>query len=187
MDAIRQYFQKFVPLTNEEWSAFQQCLVKKEISRKELLLQEGQRCDFLAFVESGLFRFYNEKNGEERITAFFFPGDFVSNYRSFLTGNVSEHHIESMKDAVVHIIHKNDLLRLYDSYQNLERIGRLIAENLYLGVASRLDSFLYATPEQRYKDLQNRNSRLLQDIPQYMLASYLGVQPETLSRIRARK
>ncbi len=79
-----------------------------------------------------------------------------------------------------------ELNSLYDKHKNIERLGRLIAENLYLMVASRLDSFMFQTPEERYKSLIERNSRLLQDVPQYMIASYLGVKPETLSRIRGR-
>jgi len=69
----------------------------------------------------------------------------------------------------------------------MERLGRFVAENLFLAVTKRLDSFLHGTPESRYQELLDRNSKLIQEVPQYMLASYLGIQPETLSRIRARK
>jgi CRP-like cAMP-binding protein len=127
------------------------------------------------------------KEGEAKITAFFFQGDFVSNYRSFLTGKPSDHFIEAMQDAAIYKINLQELKSLYDKHKNIERLGRLIAENLYLSVANRLDSFLFQTPEERYKTLIERNSRLLQEIPQYMIASYLGVKPETLSRIRTRK
>lgn len=92
-----------------------------------------------------------------------------------------------MQDSVIYKINLQELQLLYDKHQNIERLGRLIAENLYLTVANRLDSFMFETPKDRYKALIDRNSRLLQDVPQYMIASYLGVKPETLSRIRARK
>ena len=75
---------------------------------------------------------------------------------------------------------------LYNKYPKFDRLGRIIAENLYLSVAKRLDSSLYETAEDRYRDLLFRGSRLLQDVPQYMLASYLGISPESLSRIRKR-
>ncbi|MCU0435410.1 MAG: Crp/Fnr family transcriptional regulator [Bacteroidia bacterium] len=187
MEQIRNYFSKFIVLTDTEWNAFSSAIRKETCTKKQFLLQQGEECDFIAFVGEGLFRFYYLQEGEEKITAFFFPGDFVSNYRSFLTRQPSEHYIESMSDSVIYKIHRNELNALYNEYKSIERLGRLIAENLYLVVTKRLDSFLYSTPEERYKELLNRNSRLLQDVPQYMLASYLGVKPETLSRIRARK
>jgi len=92
-----------------------------------------------------------------------------------------------MQDSVIYKINLQALQDLYDKHKNIERLGRLIAENLYLIVANRLDSFLFQTLEERYKTLIERNSRLLQEILQYMIASYLGVKPETLSRIRGRK
>ena len=187
MEAIKQYFETFIKLSNEEWNDFQQCLIKERISNKTFILEEGQICDYVAFIESGMFRFYHVKNGEEKITAFSFAGDFTTNYRSFLNGLPSQHFIESMQESVIFRINKSDLLELYDKHRNLERIGRLIAENLYLGVASRLDSFHFDTPKKRYEDLRNRNPKYLEQIPQYMLASYLGIKPETLSRIRAKK
>jgi CRP/FNR family transcriptional regulator, anaerobic regulatory protein len=187
MNEIRQYFNRFLSLTDQEWADFEKCLNKETLPKKSAILEKGKICDFIAFIEAGSFRFYYEKEGEEKITAFFFKGDFVTNYRSFLTRQPSEHSIESMQDAVIYKIHRKDLQALYDKHKNVERLGRLIAENLYLIVAKRLDSFLYATPEERYHELLHRNSKLLQEVPQYMIASYLGVKPETLSRIRSRK
>lgn len=170
-----------------EWKDFESCLIKANVKNKDQILKQGELCNFIAFIQEGSFRFYFDKEGEEKITAFFFKGDFVTNYRSFLTGKPSDHFIEAMQDSVIYKINLQELQLLYDKHQNIERLGRLIAENLYLTVANRLDSFMFETPKDRYKALIDRNSRLLQDVPQYMIASYLGVKPETLSRIRARK
>lgn len=187
MEALRIYFNKFHKLNNSEWKDFESCLTKVNIANKEQILRPGEHCNFIAFIHEGSFRFYYDKEGEEKITAFNFQGDFVSNYRSFLTGKPSDHYIEAMQDAVIYKINLQELNSLYDKHKNIERLGRLIAENLYLMVASRLDSFMFQSPEERYKALIERNSRLLQEVPQYMIASYLGVKPETLSRIRRRK
>lgn len=186
MEALRAYFNRFAPLTDTEWDDFAACITIQTFRKREFLLRQGELCDFLAFIGEGACRFYYEKEGVEKVTAFFFQGDFVTNYRSFLNNRPSEHFIETMSDAKVYVISKTDLHRLYDKHQAIERLGRLIAENLYLTVAQRLDSFMHDTPEERYASLLNRNSRLLQEVPQYMIASYLGVTPETLSRIRAR-
>lgn len=187
MEFIRQYFNKFIYLNDSEWTDFEKCIKKSNILKNEQILKQGEYCNFIAFIQEGSFRFFYDKDGEVKITAFFFPGDFVSNYRSFLTGQASDHFIEAMQDAIIYKINLLEIKSLYDKHKNIERLGRLIAENLYLSVANRLDSFLFQTPEERYKSLINRNSRLLQEVPQYMIASYLGVKPETLSRIRTRK
>ncbi|MFN5831321.1 MAG: Crp/Fnr family transcriptional regulator, partial [Bacteroidota bacterium] len=98
-----------------------------------------------------------------------------------------EHNIEALTDGVIYRIKLAQLQKLYDKHQTLERLGRLVAENLYLTVANRLDSFMFQSPADRYNELVKRNSKLLSEIPQYMIAAYLGISPETLSRIRARK
>ncbi|MGF1635822.1 MAG: Crp/Fnr family transcriptional regulator [Cyclobacteriaceae bacterium] len=187
MDEIRKYFNNFLVLSDAEWLDFESCLMQQDIAKKETLINEGQVCDFIAFIAQGTFRFYVVKEGEEKVTAFFFKGSFVTNFRSFLTEQPSEHFIEALQDSVVYKMPKKDLHRLFDKYPNLERLGRMVAENLYLGVAKRLDSFLFLSPKERYEELFKQNSRLPEEIPQYMIASYLGVKPETLSRIRARK
>ncbi len=187
MEVIRNYFNQFLALSDEEWKAFEQCLSKERIHKKEFLLKEGQVGDFIAFVAEGSMRFYVLREGEEKVIAFFFAGSFVSNYRSFLTNLPSDYYIEVLQDALIYRIRKNELVALYDQFPKIERLGRLIAENLYLMVAKRLDSFLYKTPKERYEELLAQNSRLPEEVPQYMIASYLGVKPETLSRIRARR
>lgn len=187
MEIIRKYFDQFLPLNDREWNAFEKCLSKEEVKKKEFLLKEGQVGDFIAFVAEGSLRFYVLREGEEKVIAFFFAGSFVSNYRSFLTNLPSEYYIEVLQDTLIYRIRKNELVNLYDQFPKIERLGRLIAENLYLMVAKRLDSFLFKSPKERYEELLAQNSRLPEEVPQYMIASYLGVKPETLSRIRARK
>lgn len=187
MENLRIYFNKFLKLSDIEWADFENCLTKVDIKKREQILRKGEHCNFIAFIQKGSFRFYIDNEGEEKITAFFFNGDFVTNYRSFLTRKPSDHYIEAMQDSVIYKINLQELQSLYDKHKNIERLGRLIAENLYLMVANRLDSFMFQSPSDRYKELTERNSRLLQEIPQYMIASYLGVKPETLSRIRGRK
>lgn len=174
-------------LTDEEWGDFASFLKEEKYKKKDFLIRQGETCDFIAFIGEGIYRFYHVQDGEEKITAFFSAGDFVTNYRSFLTGCPSEHYIESLKPSLIYKLHRKDLYSLYDKHKNMERLGRMIAENLFLTVTQRLDSLLHNNPEDRYQELQNRNSKLLQEVPQYMLASYLGVKPETLSRIRKRR
>ena len=186
MEDIRAYLTQFVAMNEEEWSALSYCFRKQILSKKSYLLREGEICDFVAFIHDGAFRYYHVKEGVEKVTGFFFPQNTVSDYSSFLSQTPSRHFIEAIADSTVYKLYKRDLLELYDRFPTIERIGRLVAEGLFLSVDKRLNSFLFMSPEERYHELVSRNPQLVQQVPQYMIASYLGVEPETLSRIRRR-
>ncbi len=186
MHRIRIFFEQLLPLTDEEWASMEKLFQREVCEKKSRLLEQGEVGDFVAFAESGLYRFFQIREGAERVTAFFFPGDFISNYRSFVTHEPSEHYIQCIEGGVIWKLKRSDLHRLFSQSKTFERLGRLMAERLYVAVAKRLDSFQSETPEERYLALLKKGSRLIQDIPQYMLASYLGISPESLSRIRKR-
>ena len=186
MPEVKDYLQPLLPITDREWGALRDRLTPEHYAKQEKVITEGQQCNAIYFIARGCFRFYTIREGNEEVTAFFFADSFMSNYRSFLTGAPSEHYIEALRDSVVYSLQKRDLTTLYDRYKTFERLGRYLAENTYLAITGRLDSLLNSSPEERYRALVSNQSRLLQEIPQYMIASYLGVKPETLSRIRAR-
>jgi CRP-like cAMP-binding protein len=83
MNQIRVYFNNFLRLTGEEWDDFASFLKEEKYGKKEFLIHQGDQCDFIAFIGEGIYRFYYVREGEEKITAFFSAGDFVTNYRSF--------------------------------------------------------------------------------------------------------
>ncbi len=186
MQEVRTFVEKFVKTSDEEWAAFRNKLQFKEFDKDELFLKEGEVCKHALFITEGAFRFYKIVDGNELVTAFFFTGDYLSDYQSFLTQSPSNYYVQALRSSKVYLISKKDLTELYNNYPNFEKLGRLFAERLFLTMNRRLDTFLYETPEGRYAELVNRNSKLLQEVPQYMIASYLGVKPETLSRIRKR-
>ncbi|MCB9245045.1 MAG: Crp/Fnr family transcriptional regulator [Flavobacteriales bacterium] len=183
---IKAFFDSLQPLPDTEWKAFESCFERMTFQKEEELLSEGRACDFIGFIESGVIRFFQVKDGTEKVTAFWFSGDFLSNYRSFLSGQASDHYIQALTDGSYYRLKREALLKLYDQFPLIDRLGRLMAERLYLMVTNRLDNLLSQTPEERYMQLQSKNSKLLQEIPQYMVASYLGISPESLSRIRKR-
>ncbi|MPQ48951.1 cyclic nucleotide-binding domain-containing protein [Marinifilum sp. N1E240] len=186
MDKIRQHFEQLVPLSEEEWEDISKGFYRQECAKGELILSQGDECDFIAFIEIGLFRFYHVKDGSEKIITFWFSGDVFSEYRSYITHTPSTNYIESMQDGIIWKIKREHMLDLYDKYPNLERLGRKFAERTYLKLADRLDSFLQDSPKERYLDLLNRNPNFVQEIPQYMIASFLGISAESLSRLRKR-
>lgn len=186
MERIRAYFNHLYVLNDKEWKAMEECFELIQFKKSDLILRQGRPHDYLGFINEGILRFYFLDQGKEKITAFWFSGDFFSNYRSFLSGQPSTHFIEALDEGSYWRLSKDKLEGLYNKYENIQRLGRLMAERLYLIITDRLDSSMVLTPEDRYKTLQNSGSTLLQSVPQYMIASYLGVSPETLSRIRKR-
>lgn len=143
-------------------------------------------CDFIAFISCGSLCYFYDDDGDEKVTGFFFEGDAACDYASFLSNAVSNHTIEAITDVSYFKLMKVDLEKLYDQDKTFERMGRLISEKLFLSMDRRLNSLLHQSPEERYLSLTKRNPKLIQEVPQYMIASYLGVKPETISRIRAR-
>lgn len=181
---LKKAFEQLVPLTNEEWEAVEICLLERTFKKGELLCRFGQTEQYLSIIVEGVCRAYYNKNGEEISVGFMFPNHYVSAYYSFLTQRPSLMAIEAVSSVLVISIHENDLVALCDRYKNMERLGRLNAERIYRRKEEREIAFLTMSATERYVDLQTRYPQLLQSIPLKHLASFLGIQPESLSRIR---
>lgn len=125
-------------------------------------------------------------NGVENNTYFSFENEWISSYSSFLSHTPSTIYIEAMEPTQVLALNYDDLHCLYDRFRTAERFGRLIAEYLYTCLETRAYSLLINSPEERYIDALNNNSILFERVSQRYIASYLGIAPESLSRIRKR-
>lgn len=160
--------------------------MKREIVKKgDFIVTTSQVCNFIGFIESGLFRMYSNSDGIENIVAFFKEETFISEYVSFLTRQKAVYEIQALENSVIYKLYYNDLNKLYKEYPEYERAGRLVAEDLYISLSKRNLSLLAITPEERYQHYISSSS-LINRLPQYMIASYLGITPEALSRIRKR-
>lgn len=186
MDEITSRISKLISLNEEEWKILQTGLKKVSYDKGDLILSEGEHCDFIAFIDSGIYRYYHIKNGIEKVTAFWFEGDVLSNYKSYLTDTPSTHFIEAMKPGIVWKIKRDYIKKHYKGSEKFNELGRIITENIFLSTALRLDNFIQNSPQERYLELYNRNPSILEVCPHYMIASYLGITPESLSRIRKR-
>lgn len=186
MDQIRAYFENLAPLSEDEWGIMRKGFLQVKCSKGELILSQGDECDFVAFVEKGIFRYYHVKDGKEKVNDFWFTGEFFSDYRSYLTHSPSYNYIESMREGVIWKLKRSYLLEVYEKYPSLNVLGRKITEQIFLIVASRLDEIHHNTPKEHYLNILKRHPKFVQEIPQYMLASYLGISPESLSRLRKR-
>jgi CRP-like cAMP-binding protein len=187
-EALRQALNQTVHIANDEWEAFEPHIQAKKIKKKANLIEEGQICSHIHFILRGSMRQYHNVGGEEKTTFFFFDNHFACNYESFLTQQPSDVTIEAMEDCEVLYFSREVMYRLYRLYPKYETMGRMLAEGVYMCAMERLKTFLLNSPEERYRRfLQHYDAPIiLERVPQHYIASYLGITPVSLSRIRAR-
>ena len=183
---IRIELSKYVNLTEKEWLAFSKLLIIKKYKKGEFFLKEEDYCNYVGFVDKGLLNFFYLIDGVEHMRGFFSPNNFISNYPCFLLGNKSKFYIKALKNSSITLIHKNDLFLLYKQLPKIQELSRNVVENLYIEISEKYESFFLKTAEERYLELINSEPNIIKTVPQYMIASYLGITPEGLSRIKKR-
>ncbi len=182
-------FQKFaekIELTEEEKKLSRSFFIPKKLRRKQYLLQEGDVCKYVAFVEKGLLRsFAVDDKGHEHITQFAFEGWWIADQFSFLTGEPSEYNIEALEDCELLLLTRQAEDEMLQKIPKFERYFRILLQNNLIATQKRLASSLSQTAEEKYNELISAcPDTLPKRIPQHMLASFLGISPETFSRIR---
>jgi CRP-like cAMP-binding protein len=185
---LRQVMSQTIRIADDEWEAFEPHIHTRTLKKRENLMVEGQICHDIHLVLRGSLRQYHIIDGEEKSTFFHFENQFACNYESYLTQQPSDITIEAMEDCELLYFNRKALDLMYRLYPKYEVFGRLIAENVYLCAISRLKTFVLNSPEERYQQfLQSYDAPLiLERVPQHYIASYLGITPVSLSRIRAR-
>lgn len=186
MHQIRRLFEQKDKLSDTDWAYFSARLVRAAYPKKHLILKAGEVENTLSFIEKGLVRFYIPQAEKDLTFGFAFEGNFVSGYDSFLTRQPSHYAIETLAPSVVwHLTHQ-DLEDIYSNTAIGNTIGRHAAEDLFLKKSNREISLLTQTAQQRYESLFTEQPHLIQQIPLKYIASYIGVTPQALSRIRKR-
>ncbi len=186
LQKIKENLLKYVEFTDEEITNLISKLETKVIEKHDLLLREGETCKYVSFINKGLIRLYYVKEGKEYNSGFFQAGTWVSEYVSFLHKKPSLFYIEAMDSTELFLLSYDNMQKLYSQGKAFERLGRLIAESLFYAYFKRNMSLLLDTPEERYETFLKESSSLLELIPLKHIASYDGVEPESLSRIRKR-
>ena len=187
INLFRQNIQRFVSFTDEDWGMLVPHLVEKQLKKNHLFAQEGKRSKEIAFVLTGNLRQFYVKDGEEKTTYFYFENHLMSSYISCITGQPSALSIEALTPARLLVFTYPILQSLYAQSKQWEKFGRLVAEYLAIGMEERMVGLLLLSPEERYHQLiQSNKQKILERIPQHYIASYLGITPVSLSRIRNR-
>lgn len=186
MDEIKKYFEKFVNLSDKDWQIFSSKLVRREFSKKSILLKVGQKENYLSFIEKGIVRFCIPTEFDDLTFGFGFANNFVSAYDFFLTQQLSIYQLETITETALWSLSYEDLQKIYAETNIGNTIGRFASEDLFLKKSKRELSLLTETPEQRYLNLFIEQPQLLQLVPLKYIASYIGITPQSLSRIRKR-
>jgi CRP-like cAMP-binding protein len=180
-----QSFNQKVSLTSSEEEKIKHYLTPKKLRKKQYLLQEGDPCKFVAFVEKGALRSYSiDEKGSERIVQFALENWLISDLYSFLTGEPATYTIDAIEDCELVLINKSAHEELLKTLPKYETWIRLQITGAYIALQKRLTSIISFTLEERYEGFTTIYPQIVQRVPQHMIASYMGLTPETLSRVR---
>ncbi|MEL6592088.1 MAG: Crp/Fnr family transcriptional regulator [Bacteroidota bacterium] len=183
MHPVRQYIHRYVSLGEEDWQSIANKLTRRSVARSETLLQQGQVCRHLYFLETGLLRFLNWKDGRD-ITKYFTVAPYCfTSQRSFTMEIAANESIEALEDSIVWQMSKADSDALLQLPAWSEFVRKLVQEVQYY-TDCILEELQNETAEARYRKMLQINDPLLQRVPIKHLASYLGIAPQSLSRIR---
>ncbi len=185
MDELKKFLIDLIQLTESEWDILSCKLIRKEYNANTTIIHEGRIVDSIYFIENGLLRTYYLLNGKEINTYFACDGQFITSYSSFISQTPSLEYLETIENSVVYSISFSTMADLYMLDSKFEKLGRLIAEKNYLCVIERTRKMQTLTAKQKYLDFtKSYDKKIVQRVPQHQIASYLGIAPESLSRVR---
>ncbi|MFD2033579.1 Crp/Fnr family transcriptional regulator [Belliella marina] len=182
---LLDHIARFITIDEQEKGLIDLLFQFKNWSRGEYFLAQGDVCKEIGFLTKGLVVYFIQED-ESHAYNFGKESDFVCNYESFLTKTPSSKSIKCIENVEMLCINYDKLQQLYSKIEQGEKMGRLISEQLFLESIANITSFYVDTPEQRYLKFLEHYPDLNQRIPQYLIASYIQVKPQSLSRIRKR-
>lgn len=180
------YFHRIMPLSEEEVKAIVETMSIKHYKKGTVLLKEGQISTEVYFVLEGCVRQYYLVEGDEKTNNFFTEEQWVISMNSFNQNTPSNHFLDCCMDSDLVVGNSEKAESLYKRFPKLETVSRKVMEKVFAEQQEIMSSYTTDTAEQRYLKLLKSRPDLFQKIPQYQIASYVGVKPESLSRIRKR-
>ncbi|KQM67136.1 cyclic nucleotide-binding protein [Pedobacter sp. Leaf216] len=185
IDVLFSHIQEKVSLTDHDREVIQTFFEAKRLRKRQYLLQAGNICKHLAFVAKGLLRTYNvDEKGDEHMSIFGWEGWWLSDFNSFLTGEPALFNIDAIEESELLLISRNDYDALTVAAPIMDRYFRILYQNSLVTKERRLMSSITHSAEEKYVLLMASNPEIIKRIPQNLIASYLGIAPETLSRIK---
>lgn len=184
-ELLHQKFSEIIDLSGEEFEYAKTLFIPKKLKKKRILIEAGEICKYTVFVEKGLLRsFKADDKGNEYILQFALSGWWTADLYSFLTNEPTLYNIEALEDSELLMITKPSWDLLLEKVPAFERYFRVLIQNNLINTQRRLMSSFTETAEEKYLKLLREFPDILQRVPQHMIASYLGITRETLSRTR---
>lgn len=186
-ETLKKYAQSFnIPFTEADLLLIDTYFEPQSVKRNDMILSDGKICRFIAFIVSGSVRHFHIRDGEEKTCEMSFENQFITDFRSFTYDIASIMNLQALEDTNILIIRKEKLFELYQKCPKYETFGRLIAEQIALRATDIAMSLSSDKPEVRFKNLLEKEPALFQRVQQKYIANFLGISPESLSRIRNR-
>lgn len=185
MNILKKILEELIGLNESEWLALKTKFNKKEYKSKSFLISEDKIAYNLYYIQSGLLRTFHLQEGKEINTYFACDNQFITSFSSFITQTHSFEYLQTVEDSTVYSISYVELIELYNESSKFEKLGRILAEKNYLCVLDRTLSMQTKNAKEKYLDfIENYDKKIVQRIPQHQIASFLGIAPESLSRVR---
>lgn len=179
------HLRQIVELSSEEEKKIYDHFYIRKLKKREILLFAGDISSHMQFISSGCLRaYYMDEEAKEHIIQFGIEGWWVNDLYSYLTNTPAKQFIQALEKSSVVQIHKDSLNQLYDEVPAIERFFRIKFEKAYVALQERTINSMSRPAEKRYFDFRRQYRDIEQRVPQYMIASYLGITPEFLSRLR---
>ena len=184
-DLLFSFISKYISLTEDEKNTIVELDIFRNVKKGTVLLKEGESSKEGYFVLKGCIRTYYIIDGEEKTTAFYTEMEGVTP-NCVVSNEPSEHYIATTEDSIITISNPGMEAEVFVKFPKFETLCRILSEELLVKKQVSLDDFKTSSPEQRYLKMLEQRPDLVQRVPQHQLASYLGIKPQSLSRIRAR-
>ena len=186
MQTVITDLARFMEFSEEEGEAFKKILRIKTLKKNDHILIEGDFCNYGIFIEKGCLRYYYMVEGVESTGNFFFENDWYADCESFLYDKPSLQNIEALEDCVLYLAYKDDFDKLVSEYPVFNNFMRAMLERTIKGMTGKSMSMTLLSPEDRYLRFIKHCPRVVERVSLKYIASYLGIKPESLSRIRTR-
>lgn len=182
---LEKSIQKKITLSNDEFESLKSFFIPKKLRKRQYLLNAGDVCQYICFVEKGLLRsFSTDNNANEHVVQFALEGWWISDMGSFLSGDQAVYNIEALEDAELLLLSRQAMDDMLNQMPKMERYFRLLMQNNIVVLQRRIVGTLSLSAEEKYKRMMKLYPDILQRSPQQYIASFLGITPETLSRVR---
>ncbi len=177
--------EKYITLNDNEKSKLDGAFKSTKIKRGECWIKAGDYCNQIAFIKEGKFRFYHLDDDQNEITCYFGrENDFISALTSFIGKNPSREYIEALENSELLVIHRNELEVLTHEIPSIQYLRRIVAEQQYVIAEQRIEMLQSKTARERYLLMMANNPEIILNFPLQYIASYLGISPQHLSRLR---